>query len=426
MHSYSLALRVSALIGFDGTSGSDQYDAVADGKGLTTNIINGLEGDDLLLGGYLADTIDGGTGDDTLYGRDGDDELTGGEGNDMLHGDAGNDTLYGNMGNDFLEGGAGDDFIYTGSGDDSALGGTGDDIFHLGGGTNEIYCGQGDDLVRANIGIDTILGGSGEDTVDYSMFGGSGGLTVNLITGKGKFGAADGDTYRSIEDVIGSNGDDFLIGNGAYNTIDGSGGDDLISGGFGGDDLDGGLGFDLLDYSESIAGVKIDLAANTASGGDAQGDTIQNFEDVVGSAFDDLLFGTDGANSLIGLDGKDVLYGAEGVDSLKGGAGADKFVFKAVTDSGVTKGLMDVIEDFSSKQGDKIELSAIDANAKKGGNQAFHLIGTQGFHGKAGELRYEKTVGHTVIYGDVNGDKVADFAISLSVSVKMTDAMFFL
>ena len=61
--------------------------------------------------------------------------------------------------------------------------------------------------------------------------------------------------------------------------------------------------------------------------------------------------------------------------------------------------------------GDKMDLSDIDANSKSSGDQTFSFIGTSAFHGKAGELRFDTKSSDTFIYGDLNGDRIADFTI---------------
>ena len=58
--------------------------------------------------------------------------------------------------------------------------------------------------------------------------------------------------------------------------------------------MDGGDGHDTLWYSGSAAGVSVDLSAGTARGGDAEGDTFQNVESVIGSAHADRLTGDAG------------------------------------------------------------------------------------------------------------------------------------
>jgi Ca2+-binding RTX toxin-like protein len=272
-----------------------------------------------------------------IYGTNLDDSLTGEEGvvnsinglagNDVIRGGLLSDSLYGAEGNDLIIGDAGDDHINDSSGDNVISAGSGDDsvwVNRIGLGlaaTNTISLDAGDDNVRAGGQKDLIDGGQGEDRVDYSASGD--GVTVNLLTGRGSGGWAEGDTYKFVEDVLGSYGNDVLIGNGAYNVLEGLWGDDRIQGRSGGDYLDGGAGVDTVDYLDSVAGVQIDLAAGTVVGGSAQDDQIFNFENVWGSAFADTLSGDDGANALTGFAGADLLNGQGGDDILSGGSGRD-------------------------------------------------------------------------------------------------------
>jgi serralysin len=85
-----------------------------------------------------------------------------------------------------------------------------------------------------------------------------------------------------------------------------------------------------------------------------------------------------------------------------------------VSDSGVTAATRDRILDFLWDR-DRIDLSEIDANAVAGGNQAFSFIGTAAFTGVAGQLRYFAEGGALIVAGDINGDRVADFTISVSM-----------
>jgi len=127
-----------------------------------------------------------------------------------------------------------------------------------------------------------------------------------------------------------------------------------------------------------------------------------------GGAGADKLHGGAGADNLYGGAGKDMLQGGLGKDVLVGGAGADDFVFASLAEAGKGGG-RDVIRDFSHAQGDDIDLSGIDANAKAAGNQAFAFIGDKAFSGKAGQLH----VKDGIVSGDVNGDRVADFHIEI-------------
>ena len=69
---------------------------------------------------------------------------------------------------------------------------------------------------------------------------------------------------------------------------------------------------------------------------------------------------------------------------------------------------------------------ALSVYTKAGGDQAFKFIGTEKFHGKAGELRFVKDDGDTFVYGDVNGNGKADFAIALDRLLTLTKSDFIL
>ncbi|MBC7281297.1 hypothetical protein [Hoeflea sp.] len=126
-------------------------------------------------------------------------------------------------------------------------------------------------------------------------------------------------------DIEGTNGNDTLTGTVFDEAIFGLDGDDIIFGGPGDDTLDGGVGEDTLSYAGSAQGVTVRLGVGTASGGDAEGDTFQNFENLTGSAHNDTLEGTRGTNVLKGGAGDDILVGRGGADTLEGGDGNDTF-----------------------------------------------------------------------------------------------------
>lgn len=158
-------------------------------------------------------------------------------------------------------------------------------------------------------------------------------------------------------------------------------------------------------------------------------------ENATGSNADDILIGNKAANTLSGRDGDDTLTagrgsdklrGGLGADDLTGGAGADTFAFKTVDETTVDAAGRDTISDFSGNNGDRIDLSAIDANAAKSGNQAFDHIGTAAFTGKAGELRHVEQDGGTFVYGDTDGDRKADFAIHLDTASSLSAGDFVL
>ena len=148
-------------------------------------------------------------------------------------------------------------------------------------GNDKLFGLKGDDWLKGGGGADELHGGDGVDWADYSDS--TERVQVNLITGKGAKGYAEGDTYDSIENVWGSGYHDSIWGNNADNEIFGGGGNDSLMGGGGGDILDGGPSFDSVTYWSSPEAVFINLAAGTASGGDADDDTLLNIEAVGGS-----------------------------------------------------------------------------------------------------------------------------------------------
>jgi serralysin len=147
---------------------------------------------------------------------------------------------------------------------------------------------------------------------------------------------------------------------------------------------------------------------------------------ITGNAGNDVLLGGNGNDRIKGSGGNDKLTGGVGADDLWGGEGADTFIFKSAGETTVKSSGRDTIFDFSIQQKDKIHLSSIDANAFKGGNQAFEFIGTRAFSGEAGELQYKKAASDTYVSGDVNGDKIADFTIHFDDAMDFSQSYFVL
>jgi VCBS repeat-containing protein len=173
------------------------------------------------------------------------------------------------------------------------------------------------------------------------------------------------------------------------------------------------------------------LSLGLIDGPDTIGGTSRN-DRLLGTNDGETLLGLGGNDRILARGGDDTLVGGRGADILTGGAGRDTFRFTSVRDTppghselidyvlGHWAGRRphDVITDFA-RGWDKIDLSAIDANSKIGGNQAFKFKGNADFSNKGGELIYHKinvpfAADRTMIYGDVNGDGRADFQIELS------------
>jgi Ca2+-binding RTX toxin-like protein len=136
------------------------------------------------------------------------------------------------------------------------------------------------------------------------------------------------------------------------------------------------------------------------------------------------LTGDANANTLWGMAGDDVLTGGSNGDVLKGGAGNDRFVYTALSDSAASGLGKDSIADFAT--GDRIDLSAIDADGNPTNGDTAFTFGTGDYTRHAGELRVVAYGSVQVAYVDVNGDKVSDFAVNIVSDHALTAADFVL
>jgi subtilisin-like proprotein convertase family protein len=108
----------------------------------------------------------------------------------------------------------------------------------------------------------------------------------------------------AIENAIGGDGDDTIVGTSNVNIMAGFRGRDTVS------------------YAGSTAAVTVNLTTQIVSGGDAAGDTISGFENATGGSGDDTLLGDSGTNVLNGNGGNDTLNGRGGNDMIDGGGGS--------------------------------------------------------------------------------------------------------
>lgn len=211
-------------------------------------------------------------------------------------------------------GSAADDVVRGSAADEAVIGWQGSDI---------LRAGAGDDILIGGAGHDSLHGGAGQDTADYSASGE--GVAIDLATGEGRGGDAEGDTLHDIEHVVGSGQGDRLAGDAAANELSGAAGDDTLLGGAGSDALHGGFGDDRLDGGagdDRLAGHRGDdvLAGGTGqdrlSGGDGR-------DQLAGGAGDDFVMAGSGDDRASGGDGDDTIHGGAGDDLLAGDAGTD-------------------------------------------------------------------------------------------------------
>lgn len=210
--------------GEDHLFGGAGNDVIFGGRG--NDLIFGGDGDDRMFGDDGDDTINGEAGNDLLYGGAADDLLSGGEGCDELDGGEGNDVLLGGAGADLLDGGVGNDALFGDTGNDTLRGGAGADVLYGGEGRDTLEGGDGDDRIAGDTGNDSIDGGLGEDVLDLSAT--SYDLIVDFIGGQSFSQEFGDDSFASIEQVIGGDGDDLFIVGATATVITGGRGRDTF------------------------------------------------------------------------------------------------------------------------------------------------------------------------------------------------------
>ncbi len=332
-------------------SNGDHYTAVS-GNDTSINRVDGSAYADLIFGG--SDFV-------TYYNYLG--------GNDVGYAGTGGMAFLGYNQNDSFYGSSGNDSYYFSAGRDVADGGTGFDVIR----TSSWYASNYNVVVYLDASADTNSNG----TADYIDRGVSS-LVSGGVTYTGfEYGWANATTgatstlVKNFDNIVGTSGNDYFVGNAnanqinalsGSNTIWGLGGNDIITAIEGSNTIDGGTGTDTVNFqysntaiSGSLAsqspnytyGVNVFLAdgtflgasdktsywgagfsiyqARTGTTGAYLYSTIANAENLNGSDYNDVLYGDSSANTIYGNSGDDVIAGGGGADSLYGGAGNDTF-----------------------------------------------------------------------------------------------------
>jgi Ca2+-binding RTX toxin-like protein len=433
--SHTISVEVTDIGGLKRTqtfsiSLADVGTEVVTGDARANKFVGGA-GNDRFDGGLGADTLIGGLGNDT-YVTDGLDAIT-----ELAGG--GTDTVVTSV--SYNLGANVENLTFTGTG---AVNGLGNGL------SNVLRGNDAANILNGNGGSDTMVGGLGNDI--YVTDGGD--AIIESLNG-----GTDA-VYSSVTHALAANIEKLALtgtshingtGNSLANIITGNAGNNTLYGGYGIDSLLGGAGNDTYvlsvdkDYVSEGVGSGTDtvlsaftytLGANvenlTLTGSTAingGGNTLNNF--VTGNAGVNVLSGGAGNDGLSGGSGNDTLIGGTGRDVLTGGAGRDVFDFNVLTETGKTAATRDFIADFT-RGADRLDVSTLDANPKTPGNQAFNFVAAKAFSGVAGQLHYKHinpagTVNdRTIVEGDVNGDKIADFQIELKGIINLTAPDFIL
>ena len=420
-------------------NGSDGADQIVFTSGFFRGLAEGPTG--TINGGAQPDTITGSVLDDVINGDAASDTVTPGRGADTItcddaapsdavsYDDGRTDGVRVELDAAGVDGTDGIDHdgvtgevvppacdILIGSDNNDIL--TGDD------GTNELRGGEGSDTIDAKGSNDTVIpgpggdgevfGGDGEDTVSYDD-GRPTGVTASL-----GLSVPDGDAgedLKDFENLIGSEHDDRLLGDGGVNEINGGDGDDVLFGGGGADDLDGDLGTDTISCDDRAGPVTI-LNLQTDVGCDAGETTVQT-ENAIGTGNNDTLTGDTGDNRLEGGNGNDSLIGSSGDDTIVGGGGDDAPDGGTNTSVGDTVSYEErsaaVVADISTTTGDDGDVGedAIGFENLTGGDGNDTLTGTTAANridgGPGSDTIRGLAGGDTLIGGGGTGD-LADYS----------------
>jgi len=424
-------IRLSSIEQFYGTSFADIVD-------LSTDMFAPYSSDETgntRLGVTYHTFIQGAGGDDVLIGSQQADQIFGGDDDDILRGGSGEDDLYGGAGNDTLYGGLASDFLTTDGGNDDVFGGAGDDyIWPVGGGASvqEI---DGTKLLDGGLGFDTMQfeDGSFDNVTLVSV---ERLFLQQTATNVASFEAGKLDDFDVITNqivvngnVVGSGGAISLeqttagsstlnIASGVFGSFTGSSGADIvdlsaidvtwaIDMGDGNDTLimgevtefgvpmSGGAGTsDTLSFETWSSGVYASISDGWDQDGMGNFEIFSNFENLVGTDFDDTLLGDVNDNDLTG---------GLGSDSLTGIAGSNTFIWTSVNESPDGAANRDTVTDFDDTT-DTLDLSATNLN---------QYIGAAAFTGSTGEVRLDVQGANSVLQADANGDGSADFEVEL-------------
>lgn len=380
----------------DGGAGIDWLDLSGSATSVTANLTTGLGeddtlvsvenlrgadalgGQDFLTGNELDNVIVGGLGVNVIYTGGGDDVVIYSGGFDAYRGEQGSDTIdlstfessivvdlsllelfnssfvKTNDSDSYLNGAATrniatlesvENIIGT-SQDDFIAGTIGANMLGGGLGDDKIYANAGDDIVSYSGGNDTLFGQAGNDTISFATFGASVDVDFTLAASlrAQSAGVAIAELH-TFENIVGTMFGDRIRGDNDDNILVGLGGNDLFISSFGNDSYDGGDGLDTLDLSSASGALNVDL--NTRSEQTLFGTTVAtvvNIENIIGTAFDDVVSANNednvfdlgfGEDIITAFKGDDTLIHRGGISRFDGGGGGDTADFSNYTAAGI-------------------------------------------------------------------------------------------
>jgi Ca2+-binding RTX toxin-like protein len=265
---------------------------------------------------------------------------------------------------------------------------------------------SGEDVFKGAGGGDAMDGKGGFDFADYKFALGN--VLADLANPSANLGEALGDTYTSIEGLLGSVFGDRLRGDSGDNKLVGREGTDILTGRGGADLLDGGEGVDYVDYIESNVAVNVNLATGAGTGGEAEGDSYISIENARGGGGNDTIIGTDADN---------MFRGAGGADHLDGGAGFDTADYRG-SGVGVTVDLLTPANNTGEAAGD----SFLSIEGIRGSDLGDRLFGDNKGSGQEGGNILEGGSGGDLLNGRGGFDYASYTGATGPVTASLADA----
>ncbi|HEX8258463.1 MAG TPA: hypothetical protein VF589_12605 [Allosphingosinicella sp.] len=283
------------------------------------------------------------------------------------------------------------------------------------------------EVFYCNSAITSVDGAGGaNDFVAYGGLATSSAVTIDLEAGTAEsflamgtlsriesvVGSANGDEIRGstlANTLVGLTGDDALDGCGGNDRLDGGAGidllvgrngNDILMGGALGDTIDGGVGSDTVCYTSATAAVTVTIATGATGGGEGDGDWFVSVENVIGSTFDDYVYGNGFANRI---------EGREGDDRLAGGAGNDRIYGDFDPASAVAAGTASfdpaaVIGDSNSVEPGPVPDDSNQLYGQAGNDLLFGGSASDNLYGGSGNDRLDGGTGSNNLYGGTGND----------------------